>query len=66
MASELSNFKRELRELLQKYNASIEVGYADCSDTHGMYDEHMAVSFRNGKSERLTEYGWGIDAGDLK
>ena len=64
--SQLTEFKRELRELLEKHGASIEVGYADCSDTHGMYDEHMAVSFKGGKSHRISEFGWGLDAGDLK
>lgn len=65
------NFKKELRELLEKYHASIDVGYADCSDTHGMYDEHMMISFGDPSGKR-QDFGirvcdnWYIDANELK
>lgn len=63
--SKAADFKRELRALLEKYGASIGVGYADCSDTHGMYDEHMTVDFDDRTSVTVC-HGWGIDASDLK
>ena len=66
----MEDFLRELKELLTKYNATIEVGYADCSDTHGMCDEHMEIYFTEKGSFRTTETfrinGWEIDSSDIK
>jgi hypothetical protein len=62
--SELRDFKKELRALLEKYEAAIYVDYSDCSDMHGVYDQNMTVSFRRGKAKQLT-YGWGITKGDF-
>ncbi len=57
------NFISELKGLLLKYNASIELDYADCSDTYGMYDVRMLVSVGN---KTLVEVdGWSIEAEDL-
>ena len=42
--STLNEFKKELKALLDKYNASIEVGCSDCSDLHGVYDKHLLVT----------------------
>lgn len=63
--SKAADFKRELRALLEKYGASIGVGYGDCSDTYGMYDEHMTVDFDDRTSVRVCDC-WGIDASDLR
>lgn len=63
--SKAADFKRELRALLEKYGASIGAGYGDCSDTHGMYDEHMKVDFDDRTSVRVCD-GWDIEASDLK
>ena len=65
-AERLSGFKDELRALLEKYGASIDVGYADCSDTHGMYDERMEVSFNHDRSVFRIADNWGLDASDLR
>ena len=65
----LKDFKRELKQLLTKYDAEIIVGYDDCTDTHGIYGENMAVEFteppKEGKTRstrRLCKLhdGWGI------
>ena len=58
-------FKKELKALLEKYNAGIWLGYDSCSDTYGMYDVRMTVYFRDAdKSVDLAD-GYGVDASDL-
>lgn len=61
--SRIVEFKKELRELLSKYDASLRVLYDDCSDMHGVYGEHMAVEL-DGRSHFLCDH-WGIDVSDL-
>ncbi len=60
----LIEFKKELKELLTKYDASIDVLYSDCSDTYGMYDTEMGVSFGN-KGTIPISGGWGLDKSDF-
>lgn len=59
--SKLNDFKKELSTLCTKYDASISVGFADCSDTHGMYDECINIEvvevLKEGKTRRLRSYG---------
>lgn len=43
-------FIEELDSLLTKYNASIDWGCSECSDTHGIYDERMTVTNRKGET----------------
>ena len=50
-------FINELDEFLKKYNASIQWGCAQCSDTHGIYGEHMTIT--NGKGETLLNIDGG-------
>jgi sulfur relay (sulfurtransferase) complex TusBCD TusD component (DsrE family) len=58
-------FIKELDALLTKYNASIDWGCAQCSDTHGIYDERMTVT--NGKGETLLYLDGGtISSYELK
>lgn len=63
------SFRKELKELLTKYNVSISWDYDDCSDTHGMtgegisFDTNFGVP-RNQQWELLVQ-GASIDAGDL-
>lgn len=52
-----NEFIDELDALLKKYNAAIEWGCAQCSDTHGIYDERMTVS--NSKGETLLHIEGG-------
>jgi hypothetical protein len=60
----IKNFKKELREVLEKYNATIEFACGQGSDTHGLYSEEMLVCF-NKKDYSLSK-GWVIYAEDLK
>jgi len=46
----VKEFKKELKALLTKYNASIDFTADSCSDWHGITGEKMVVSFREGKS----------------
>ena len=68
---EIQKFRSELKDLLAKYNASINFSVGSCSDTHGLYDEKMVVSIRpDMKSFKeidiLEVRGWSIAAGDIE
>lgn len=74
-ASLVQDFRKELKELLEKYHASISFGCSDSSDTYGIYDARIDASFRpllpSGKRGWSDEYiqlthGWSVDAYDLK
>ena len=63
-------FLTELRDLLVKYNASINFSVGSCSDTHGLYDEKMVISVRPDPAkfkevDILEVNGWGISAYDI-
>lgn len=59
------NFKKELKELLEKYNASIDVCYDSCSDMHGVYDEGIEVSFEDDNSSFKLVNDWYISVEQL-
>lgn len=59
----VKNFKKELKELLKKYNATIGFDCDDCSDLYGIYDEHVYIQ-ANGERERVVD-GWWIDETDF-
>jgi hypothetical protein len=59
----MEEFKKELKALLIKYDASICLDFDDCSDTHGMTGVQM-VAVVDGK-EVFLSYDYGIDACDL-
>ena len=66
---ELNQFKKELKQLLTKYNATIGFSVDECSDTHGLYGDNLFVSFENVentnyKSHVLTDY-WTLDKNDF-
>ena len=56
-------FRKELRALLEKYNASIDFSCSDCSDTHGIYDAKMVACFT--LSDRMLAFdlsnSWSVD-----
>jgi len=66
MSTKTEDFKVELRELLQKYNASIDVDFAACSDLHGVQGEGMILSVHGEPEHEIIIDGWGIIASDLK
>ena len=61
----VKEFKKELKELLKKYNATISLGYDPCSDTFGMYDVRMEVYFYDKKKTVELADGYSVDACDL-
>lgn len=60
-------FRKELKVLLEKYNASIDFSCSDCSDTHGIYDAKMVACFN--LSDRMIAFdlnnGWSVDKHDF-
>jgi hypothetical protein len=46
----MNDFKTELRELLNKYKATISWDCDEYSDLHGVYDEHMRVYDNKGNT----------------
>jgi len=61
----MNDFTAELLALLTKYNASIDWGCASCSDTHGIYDEHMTVTDNKGNELLRVDCGT-ISAYEIK
>jgi hypothetical protein len=60
-----NEFKKELKALLEKYNAAINFNVGGDSDTYGLYDEEMAVYFFDTKKSFKLSNGWGISKTDL-
>ncbi len=58
-------FKKELKALLEKYNAVLSLDFDPCSDTYGMYGERMAVYFRDENKNVDLADGYCLDASDL-
>jgi len=61
---DLKMFKSELYALLNKHDVSIDFCFDDGTDTHGIYDGHIAVVERNGNEHRISD-NWAVDGGDL-
>ena len=63
------DFLKELRVLLEKYNASIDFDVDDSSDTYGLYGACMAINIKHKDRyeyrEILNVNGWSIDSSDL-
>lgn len=56
-------FLKEFRDLLLKYNAEIWWTCDDCSDTYGLYNDHLGISILGQKDIDLPSNG--IDYDDL-
>lgn len=61
-------FKKELKALLEKYNATIGFTCADCSDTYGLYGEAIEITTYVDRKQQVLVHvdGWTIDKSDLK
>lgn len=64
------NFKKELKELLKKYDATIDWMCDPCSDLYGVYDSKLVVTFWTSKyfkeeSEHTLSEGDSICFEDL-
>ena len=63
----MKDFKKELKALLEKYNARIEFTCADSSDLHGVYSEKIVVTMPRGE-KRLSHTlnnGYGVSSYNL-
>ena len=62
----LKAFRSELQDLLRKHECTIDFICSECSDTHGITNGGMAVSFDNGngKPHRLN-WDWYLDSTHL-
>ena len=61
----ISEFKKELKTLLEKYNASLSFACSSCSDLSGVHEEGIEVVLGDNETHKLTEYNWYIEACDL-
>lgn len=55
---EIENFKKELFDLIERYNVSVEFTCEDCSDTHGLYGDHIAIRDRASGEYIIHSEGW--------
>ena len=60
----INDFKTELRDLLDRYNASIKFTCNDSSDTYGLTGDSIIVKI--GDKEILRTHSWSLDSRDLK
>lgn len=65
MNSHERQFVVKLKALLEKYNASIAFDFGEGSDTHGIYDERIALYVAGNKAEVLSVSGYQLDPCDL-
>lgn len=66
----INEFKKELKELLKKYNASISFDCGSGSDLHGVYGEKLSVQFLGENRRKIEEVhtlaqGYNVDQSDL-
>lgn len=55
----------ELKALLEKYNFDIGFTCSECSDTHGLSDDHLIIT-DNATNERVVDFGgWWITSGSI-
>ena len=61
--SNTEDFKRELKQLLKKYHASIGFDCSESSDLYGVHGEYMYI--RKGKEKETVANGWNFNHRDL-
>ena len=63
MTIKQKGFLKEFKDLLLKYNADIGWTCDDCSDTYGLYNDHLYISMLGQKDIDL--FGNSIEYDDL-
>lgn len=63
MTVKQKEFLKEFKDLLLKYNADIGWTCDDCSDTYGLYDDHLYISMLGQQDIELSSNS--IDYKDL-
>lgn len=62
----IKQFKSELRQLLEKYNASIHFTCSDSSDTHGLHNDHIVIVDNKNEEFIVEADGWWLKPSDLQ
>ena len=57
MTEKQKSFIKEFKDLLLKYNADIDWTCDECSDTYGLYDDHLYISIFGEKDIDLDSNG---------
>ena len=61
----IKEFRKELSQLLDKYNVSIGFTCGENSDTHGLYNDYIVVR-ENGSGQNIVEADdWWLTKSDL-
>lgn len=62
----IKDLKKDLCELLMKYNVSIGFSCSDDSDTYGLYDDHIVIQDNNSRENILETDGWWLNTSYLR
>lgn len=62
----IKDLKKDLCELLMKYNVSIGFSCSDSSDTYGLYDDHIVIQDNDSRENILETDGWWLNASCLR
>lgn len=62
----IKDLKKDLCELLMKYNVSIGFSCSDSSDTYGLYDDHIVIQDNDSRENILETDGWWLNASYLR
>ena len=67
MSDKLAEFKKELKDLLEKHNAGISFMCSDSSDLYGVYGAGIGIYIINDSdTEVMVSEGYSVDSYDLK
>lgn len=61
----IKEFKKELSQLLDKYNVSIGFTCAENSDTHGLYNDYIVVQENESGQNIVEADDWWLTKSDL-
>ena len=61
----IEDFKKELKALLEKYDAVLTLEFDSCDIAYKMSGERMGVFFRKEKEYADLAKGYNLDASDL-
>lgn len=64
--AKITRLRNELADLLEKYNVRIVFTCGDNSDTHGLYNDHIAVQEKDTDVNVIVSDDWSLSARDLK
>lgn len=62
----IKDLKKDLCELLMKYNVSIGFSCSDSSGTYGLYDDHIVIQDNDSRENILETDGWWLNASCLR